>query len=87
MLLNPGGAVVSSSGVSLNQQKGGDAQGGRHLVRGAQYRGGGMSKYFFRMRCWQLPPVENDLLHNEVDQVGIEGEINVEAVWTPRCRL
>ena len=39
------------------------------------------------MRCWQPLPVENHLLHNEVAQIGIEGEINVESIWTLRCRL
>ena len=43
-----------------------------------------MPKYFFRMRYWQPLPVENHLLHNEVAQVGIEGEINAEAVWPLR---
>ena len=72
---------ASSSGVYRNQEKGGHAKGGRHLARG------GMSKYFFGMRWWQPLPVENHFLHNEVAQIGIEGEINTEAVCPIRCRF
>ena len=61
-------------------RKGGPSQRGRHLAMGAHCRGGGMSEYFFRMRCWQPLPVESHFLHNEVAQVGIEEEINGEAV-------
>ena len=53
---------------------------GRHLARGAHCRGGGISKYFFHMRCWQPLPVDNHVLHNEVSQVVIERDINVKAV-------
>ena len=53
----------------------------------ATAEGGSMSKHFFPYALLANAPVENHLLHNEVDQVGIEGEINVEAVWPPRCRL
>ena len=52
-----------------------------------------MLKYFFHMRYWQPLPVENHLLHNEVAQLRIEGEINAEAVlplrsdfWRHACQ-
>ena len=69
----------TASGVSRNREKGGPRP------RGAAPGGGGMSKYFFRMPRWQPLPVENHLLHNEVAQIGIEGEKNTEAVWPLRC--
>ena len=56
--------------------------------RGAKPKGGGTwplprgaaCQNIFSYALLATAPVENHLLHNEVDQVGIEGEINVKAV-------
>ena len=83
-------SVVSgteSQWLTQESGKGGQAQGGSTWPGEHTAEGGGMLKYFFRMHCWQPLPVENHLLHNEVAQVGIERDINAEALWPLRCRF
>ena len=76
-----GFAMHRSSGVSRIQEKGGHAQGGWHPEGAAC-----LYTFFFVCadgnRCLSL-----HLLRNEVAQIGIEGEINAEAVWPLRCRF